>query len=103
LDFQGQAVAFRGVTLDSVLQSSTVIGAGGGRYSIDGFAVSCGLTGYCFFFRGGPIQHGGPVTATFEGTAWGFRLPGLSLHGIARVAGDLGDANVWPGSRPQGQ
>jgi hypothetical protein len=104
LDLQAQAASFRGVSIDSVLASQTIISPSGGLQTVDGYAVYCpGINGYCLFFRPGPVEHGGPVSLTGHVTAWGLGIPGLSLRGTARVLTDLGSSDVWPATRPQFQ
>ena len=101
LDFRGQAVAYRGVAVDSVPVGDTLPGAGGGPVTPDGIAALC-VPGqpYCTFFRPGPTQRSGPVSTTADFTAWG-GLPGLSIHVLARGGTDLGSAAVsWPSSTP---
>ncbi|MEO8200543.1 MAG: hypothetical protein ABI679_08500 [Gemmatimonadota bacterium] len=100
LDSRFQSVSFRGVALDSVPAAATVL-VGGSRQTADGFAVSC-LTGdtFCFFFRPGAIQTARPSVTSVAGTLWGLGVPGLSVRGDARVAMDLGDAEVLPGTNP---
>lgn len=101
LDFRGQNVSYRGLTADSVLQSQTVAGSSGGRFTADGFAVSCqsGIA-YCSYYRPGPRLNGGPFVSSANLNMWGLGVRGLSLHGEARVALDLGDSEVWPGTTP---
>jgi len=102
VDLRGQAVSYRGVTLDSVPVGDTVPGVGGGPVTPDGIAALC-VQGeaYCSFYRPGAPQRSDPVSTTADFTAWGFGLPGLSLHVLARGGADLGDAAVsWPGTTP---
>jgi len=102
VDVRGQAVQYRGVTLDSILSADTVAGVGGGPVTPDGIAVQC-VTGepYCSFFRPGPSQRSDPLSTTADFTAWGLGIPGLSVHVLARGGADLGDAAVsWPGTTP---
>lgn len=99
LDTRFQAAAYRGVALDSIAVADTVTGPGGGPYTPDGYAVNCvAQDPYCRFFRPGPAVHAAPVTATADLAAWGFGVPGLSVHATSRVAGALGGAGIWPGS-----
>ena len=101
LDTRVQSVSFRGVSLDSVPASQTVVAPGGGRETSDGFAVSCGpAASFCFFFRPGPTQSARPAVSSASATIWDLGLPGLSLKADARLAVDLGDADVWPGTEP---
>ena len=100
LDSRVQSVSYRGVQKDSLLASQVVTGPSGGPETPDGYAASCtGLT-YCYFFRAGPILHGGPFMTSADLTAWGFGVHGLSLHANARVGADLSSADVWPGTEP---
>lgn len=102
LDNRIQRVAFRGVQLDSIPASAAVIGPGGGDFSPDGFAVRCDLsTGFCYFFRPGAEQRAAPAVTAADLTLWGLGLTGLSFHGSVRVAFDLGEAEVWPGTDPR--
>lgn len=101
LDFRGQAVAYRGVSVDSIPVGDTVSGVGGGPVTPDGIATLC-VQGqpYCTFFRPGATQRSGPVSTTADFTAWG-GLPGLSIHVLARGSTDLGSAAVsWPSTTP---
>ncbi len=101
LDTRVQSVAYRGVTLDSVAVSDTVVPPGGGPTSPDGYAVVCtpGLA-YCTFFRPGPERSARPLTATADLSVWGLGLPGLRLHGLGRVGWDLAGSEYWPGTEP---
>ncbi|HEV8125193.1 MAG TPA: hypothetical protein VGP80_13190 [Gemmatimonadales bacterium] len=104
LDTRVQSVGFRGVELDSIALGSTVIGPSGGSYTPDGFAVHCPPgSPFCFFFRPGAAQRAAPAVTAADFTIWGLGLPGLSFHGSARVAVDLGSADVWPGTDPSVQ
>jgi hypothetical protein len=101
LDNRVQRVSFRGVQLDSIPASAVVAGSSGGDFSPDGFAVNCSLsTGFCYFFRPGDTQRAAPAVTAADMTVWGLGVPGLSLHGSVRLAMDLGDAEVWPGTNP---
>lgn len=104
LDTRVQMAAYRGVALDSVPVADTVTGPNGGPETRDGFAATC-LPGeaYCFFFRPGPERRAAPVVLTADVAAWGLGVPGLSARATARLAGDLRDAEVWPGAKPAGQ
>lgn len=104
LDSRVQSVGFRGVELDSIALAATVIGPSGGSYTPDGFAVNCVPgSAFCFFFRPGAEQRATPAVTGADFTLWGLGLPGLSFHGNARVAFDLGSADVWPGTDPSVQ
>jgi len=104
LDARAQTVSYRGVRLDSIPIGQAVPAASGGLESPDGFAVSCAAgASYCQFYRPGPEQNGGPLVTTADLTAWGFGVPGLSLHANARLGLDLGDSDVWPGTNPATQ
>jgi hypothetical protein len=99
LDTRVQTVAYRGVVLDSILASNTVLGPSGGPTTPDGFAVTClAATPYCTFFRPGSSVRATPITATADLTVWGLGLSGLSIRGSGRVAGDLSSADNWPGT-----
>jgi hypothetical protein len=101
LDTQFESVAFRGVVLDSIRATDAVSGPDGGLYTPDGIAVHCapGFE-YCTFYRPGPEQQSGPWVTTGSVSLWGLGLPGLSVRSIARLATDVGDAGVWPGTDP---
>jgi hypothetical protein len=104
IDTRAQAVAYRGVLLDSILATDTISGSTGGPTTSDGFAVSCAPGGaYCSFFRPGALQHGSPITSTADLLLWGIGAPGLSLHATARLGAALGSANAWPSTEPFGQ
>lgn len=98
-----QAVAYRGVTFDSVAASDTVTGPTGGPTTRDGYAVVCNPAGYCTFYRPGPIVHAAPVTTTADVTIWGLGVPGLSVKAIGRAVGDLSSADNWPGTASHAQ
>lgn len=99
VDTRAQAVAYRGVALDSIAASDTVTGPTGGPETPDGYAVNClGSDRYCRFFRPGSAVHSAPLTATADLTLWGLGLPGLSIRATGRVAGDLSSADNWPGT-----
>jgi hypothetical protein len=101
LDSRVQSVSFRGVAEDSILASAVVTGNSGETETPDGFAVRCNVgSPYCFFFRSGPARRAGPLVTSADLTLWGLGLPGLSLRINTRVAADLGDAKVWPGTSP---
>lgn len=101
LDGRVQSVGFRGVELDSIRPGSAVIGPSGGSYSPEGFAVRCApAAAFCYFFRPGREQRATPAVSSADLTVWGLGLTGLSVHGSARVATDLGSADVWPGTDP---
>jgi hypothetical protein len=104
LDTQAQRAAFRGVTQDSVLAIDVVTGPSGGLQTAGGFAVRCPPgSGFCFFSRPGPALRGGPVVASADLTLWGLGVRGLSVRVNSRVGFDLGDGDVWPGVKPNGQ
>jgi hypothetical protein len=104
LDNRIQRVAFRGVQLDSIPASAVVIGPGGGDFTPDGMAVRCDLsTSFCYFFRPGAEQRAAPAVTAADLTLWGLGLTGLSVHANIRLAFDLGDADVWPGTDPSVQ
>lgn len=100
VDARAQTVAFRGVEADSILESETVPGPGGGPATPDGFAVACGPFTYCYFFRPGPVQRAAPVATEASVSVWGFGVPGLRAHADARIGGNLGDDAAWPGLDP---
>jgi hypothetical protein len=101
LDTRLQAVAFRGVTFDSIPASDTVTGPSGGPRTQDGYAVSCqpGLP-YCYFYRPGPAERSLPVVTTADLSLWGMGVPGLSVRVAARLGVDLGATSTWPGTAP---
>jgi len=104
LDIRAQEASFRGVTLDSVPIANTVVGPTGGLTTTDGFAVHCPTTtGLCYFYRPGPVQRGGPMTATVDLSLWGLGLPGLSAHIVSRAGTDVGGTDTWPGNQPNVQ
>jgi len=99
IDTRVQAVAYRGVALDSVAAGDTVAGPTGGPVTSDGYAVRCiGSDPYCRFFRPGRTVHAAPVTSTADLTLWGLGVPGLSIRATGRLAGDLSSADNWPGT-----
>ena len=103
LDTRVQSLSFRGVAFDSVLRTVVVAGADGGFLTPDGFAASCPEAAvYCTFFRPGQKNGASPVSGTASATLWGFGVPGLQFHMIARAATDLQDAG-WPGTEPAAQ
>lgn len=100
-DSRVQQAAYRGVTADSIRAADAVIGSTGGFETPDGFAVRCTPgSGYCFFFRPGPVLRGGPLVASADLTLWGVGIRGLSLRLNGRLGADLGEGNVWPGTDP---
>jgi hypothetical protein len=101
LDGRVQTATYRGIQLDSIPVGQVVTGPSGGLQTPDGFTVTCAPgRAYCSYFRAGPKRSGGPWTTTANLTVWGLGLTGLSLHGNARLAVDLGNAGVWPGTEP---
>lgn len=103
-DVGGQAAAYRGVRLDSIARALVVDRAIGGLSTPEGIAVQCfGTEPVCRFFRPGAIRRSGPLTVATDFAVWGFGVTGLSARGVARIGADLGDADVWPGTRPRGE
>ena len=101
LDSRFQSVSFRGVVLDSVPLSQTVLVPNGNRETTDGYAVRCGIGEFwCFFFRPGDTRTARPAVTSASATIWGLGLPGLSIRADARLAVDLGNSEVWPGTTP---
>ena len=101
LDSRVQSVSFRGVALDSVLASATVVSPRGGRETTDGFAVRCGIAAtWCFYFRPGPARSARPAVTSAAASVWGLGVTGLSLRADARLAVDLGESETWPGTSP---
>lgn len=104
LDTRFQAVAFRGLVLDSISAGDTVTGPGGGPATADGFAVHCAAgDAYCTYFRPGSRHTAAPLVSTIDATAWGFGMRRLSAHASARLGFDAGDAGDWSGTTPAGQ
>jgi hypothetical protein len=99
LESRLQMAAFRGVTLDSVAQSETVMGPTGGPETLDGVAVSCLPSGTCYYFRPGAVQRAAPLVQSAALTAWGLGVSGLSVHADGRLIAQLGDA-AWAGGEP---
>jgi hypothetical protein len=102
LDTQAQSVAYRGVRQDSVRFADVVIAPTGGYQTTDGFFVHCESTTapYCFFFRPGENQQGGPLVSSADLTLWGLGINGLSVRVNGRAGVDLGTSDVWPGTDP---
>jgi hypothetical protein len=101
LDTRFQTVNFRGVTRDSILAASTVIGANGGFETPDGFAATCfpGIS-FCSFYRPGPRLTGDPLVSSADLTVWGLGVSGLSVRANARWGVDLAGDDLWPGTQP---
>ncbi len=101
LDARVQGATYRGILKDSIPLGQVVTGPGGGLETPDGFVATCfpGRT-VCTFYRAGRARRGGPFVTSLDLTAWGFGLPGFSLHTNARVGTDLGASDVWPGTDP---
>ncbi|HWA15056.1 MAG TPA: hypothetical protein VG817_01390, partial [Gemmatimonadales bacterium] len=101
LDSRVQSASYRGVRLDSVPVADVITDGSSGPRTSDGYAVTC-ISGrsHCSFFRPGARRRGGPWTTDADLTAWGFGLPGLSLHLNTRLGVDLGTSSVWPGTDP---
>lgn len=97
LDANAQSVSYRGWQMDSIPSGSVVSGPGGGPTTPDGYAVACDGGAYCVFFRPGGRQASTPGVVDADATMWGLDVAGLSLHGHARVGGDLGSGGAWPG------
>lgn len=101
LDARGQMVAFRGVDLDSVLADAVVPGPTGGPVSPDGIVARCTPTSpFCYFFRPGASQRGGPAVTSADLTLWGLGVSGLRVRVHTRAGVDLGSSDVWPGVDP---
>jgi hypothetical protein len=104
LDARAQAVAYRGVRPDSVPFANVVIAPTGGFQTSDGFFVHCESGAiYCFFFRPGPYQQGGPLVTSADLTLWALGINGLSVRVNGRAGVDLGESDVWPGTDPAAQ
>lgn len=103
IDASAQAVAFRGVRLDSIASDLVVPAASGGLETPDGHAVRCGGGPYCFFFRAGPPLRGMPVATSASLVLWGLGVEGLSVRATGRFVADIGRDDVWPGSDPFAQ
>ena len=103
LDARLQAVSFRGLVADSIPAAEAVPAASGGLETPDGFAVRCGGGAFCHFFRPGPELRGVPATISASLAVWGLGVEGLALHATARLVGDLGGDDVWPGTEPSAQ
>jgi hypothetical protein len=103
VDLRMQTVGFRGWALDSVLAAQTAPGVGGGFVSPAGYAADC-PTGsvFCYYYRPGTRQTVAPVGGAVDLMVWGLGVPGLSLHGNARVLLNAGDVN-WVGTDPNFQ
>lgn len=101
LDSRVQSVAYRGVRLDSVALANTVITAGGGRETSDGFAADCAPGAInCTFYRPGEKVRSAPMVTSVALTAWGIGLPRVSIHANARLGFDLQGDKRWPGLDP---
>jgi hypothetical protein len=98
VDTRLQAVAYRGVTFDSIAVADTLRGADGELVSPDGYAVTCNQNGYCTFYRPGGVVHAAPVTTTADLTLWGLGVPGLSVKAMGRAVGDLSSGDNWAGT-----
>ena len=103
IDASAQAVAFRGVRLDSIASGLVVTGSSGGLETPDGHAVRCGAGTHCYFFRPGPPLRGLPVTTSASLVVWGLGVEGLSARATGRLVADLGRDDVWPGTDPLAQ
>jgi hypothetical protein len=103
VDLRMQTVAFRGWALDSVLASQTAPGVGGGFVSPAGYAADCATNApFCYYYRPGTRQTAAPVGGTVDLAVWGLGVPGLSLHGNARVLLNAGDVD-WVSTDPNFQ
>jgi hypothetical protein len=101
LDTRYQLVAFRGVTEDSILADSAVIGSTGGFVTPGGSAVVCTPgSNFCRFFRAGTRLSSQPLVSSADLTVWGLGIAGLSVRGNARWGVDLGRDDLWPGTQP---
>ena len=98
VDTRIQAVAYRGVTFDSIAVADTVAGPTGGLVSPDGYAVTCNPNGYCTFYRPGGVVHAAPIATTADLTLWGLGITGLSVRAIGRAVGDLSSGDNWAGT-----
>lgn len=95
-----QAVAFRGLTSDSIEVNRVVVSADGGFTTPDGLAARCGAGAFCYFYRPGPELHGLPFTSSASLVLWGLGVRGLTFHTTGRVTRDLGRDDVWPATEP---
>ncbi|MFZ5624729.1 MAG: hypothetical protein ACOY71_09920 [Gemmatimonadota bacterium] len=101
IDTRAETVRYRGLTADSIRSGQVVTGTNGGRETPEGYPVFCQPgRAFCSFYRPGPILNGGPFVTSANLVIWGLGLPGLSLHGDARIGVDMGDSRVWPGTEP---
>lgn len=100
VDLDMQTVAFRGWTLDSVPAAQVSPGPTGGPLTSSGYAATCpSVSTFCFFYRPGDRQTTAPVGGSVALTVWGLGVPGLSLHGNARVLLNAGNVD-WAGTDP---
>jgi len=103
VDVRGQAISFRGLVSDSIEASQVVVGPNGGYETPDGYAVQCGSSTYCYYFRPGPVLRGMPVTTSASVILWGMGVQGLTMRATARLVGDVGPDDVWPATDPAAQ
>lgn len=101
VDTRVQSATYRGIAKDSIPVGQVIAGPSGGPETPDGYAATC-LPGrlVCTFYRPGDSRRGGPWVTSLDLAAWGFGVPGLSVHTNARVGVDLGGSDVWPGTDP---
>ena len=100
IDLRMQTLAFRGWELDSMSASAAAPGTGGGFVSPAGYAADCPPASvFCYYYRPGIRQTVAPIGTTADITMWGLGVPGLSLHGNARVLLNAGNAD-WVGTDP---
>ena len=104
IDARAQAVTYRGLSSDSISSSRVEVGDGGGFETPEGYAVQCGSSAWCYFYRPGPLHQQVPMNISANAVLWGFGVRGLTVHLTARLTGDAGEAEgQWPGTEPAAQ
>src|SRR5689334_6028496 len=89
LDTRAEVAAFRGVELESIPAGAVITGPTGGPISPDSLIARCPPgNSFCYVFREGATQRGGPATATIDLTLWGLGVPGLRARTQARLGVD---------------
>ncbi len=98
-----QDLSFHGLRADSIPAALARTSSTGGLETPDGFAVRCGATEFCYYFRPATPIRVTPASLSASATLWGLGVTGLSVRASARVLADFGRDRVWPGTHPAAQ
>jgi len=101
VDTRFSSVSYRGYSEQTIPAAEVVTQSDGRLTTPNGTPVRC-VTGatMCTYFAAGAEMTGSPMVTTFDASAWGFGISGVSLHTRTRIGADLRDPDAWPGQAP---